>query len=64
MAKTPVQQTQPLRVPAGWNQQERMLIVQLEDVFRNLSNQIGVLRSEIQAQSERITELEEAANNV
>lgn len=52
MAKTPVQQTQPLRVPMGWNQQERMLIIQIEDALRNLSNQIGVLRAEIAKLSE------------
>lgn len=60
MAKTPVVQLPALRVPDRFGQQERMLIVQIEDAFRNLSNQIGILRAEVQMLSDRVTELEEA----
>ena len=41
-----IQQHQPLRVPAGWDRQEKALIVQLDEVFDDIYRRFGRLRFE------------------
>lgn len=41
-----IQQHQPLRVPQGWNQQEKMLILQLDETFDDIYKRFGRLRLE------------------
>lgn len=39
-----IQQHQPLRTPAGWDRQEKALIVQLDEIFDDLYRRFGRLR--------------------
>ena len=41
-----IQQHQPLRVPSGWDKQEKMLIVQLDEIFDDIYKRFGRLRFE------------------
>ena len=41
-----IQQHQPLRVPSGWDRQEKALIVQLDEVFDDIYRRFGRLRFE------------------
>lgn len=41
-----IQQHQPLRVPQGWNQQEKMLVLQLDETFDDIYKRFGRLRLE------------------
>ena len=49
MAKSPnanIQQHQPLRIPAGWDRQEKAFINQLEEIFDDIYRRFGRLRLE------------------
>jgi hypothetical protein len=39
-----LKQHETLRVPAGWKEQDRMLIVQLERIFDDIYNRLGNIR--------------------
>ena len=41
-----IQQHQPLRTPAGWDKQEKALIVQLDEIFDDIYRRFGRLRLE------------------
>lgn len=41
-----IQQHQPLRVPDGWSQSEKWLVVQLEELFDDIYRRFGRLRAE------------------
>jgi len=41
-----IQQHQPLRVPSGWDRQEKMLVVQLDEIFDDIYRRFGRLRTE------------------
>ena len=41
-----IQQHQPLRIPAGWDKQEKALIVQLDEIFDDIYRRYGRLRLE------------------
>ena len=57
MKKIP--QHEPLRKPNGWDQQEGMLIMQLENLFNDIYRQLGLLKEKTENLDERVTELEE-----
>ena len=39
-----IQQHQPLRTPEGWNRQERMLLVQLDEILDDIYRRFGRLK--------------------
>ena len=41
-----IQQHQPLRTPAGWEQQEKAFVVQLDEIFDDIYKRFGRLRLE------------------
>lgn len=45
----------PLRVPQGWNQEDRRFVIQLENVLEDLYRQVRVLQR-------RVTAIEESEN--
>ena len=45
-------QHQPLRIPQNWDQQERMLIVQLEHLLNEIYRKLGDLDRRVKALEE------------
>lgn len=43
---TTIQQHEPIRIPSGWNEQERRLIAQLEEIFDDLYRRFNRIRIE------------------
>lgn len=46
MAKKMVQQHQPIRVPNGWNENDKTLVIQLEEVLDDIYRHFGRLEWE------------------
>lgn len=58
-----IQQHQPLRVPQGWDKQEKALIVQLDEIFDDIYRRFGRLRLEDMSRSFR-KEFADAEGNI
>lgn len=58
-----IQQHEPLRTPSGWNQQERMLVVQLDEILDDIYRRFGRLTIEDFGKALKKT-IEDAEGNI
>ena len=52
-------QHQPLRVPRGWDDQSRALVIQIESLFDDLYTKVGQLKTIVDSMIEEQDEEEE-----
>lgn len=58
MARISIKQHEPLRVPQGWREQERGLVIQLNRILDEVYGLLGTIQQKIDAIQAEIDELQ------